>query len=164
MVRPVHEAISQADAGVVHRTIQDVSAELYRSTQGRRLFTLYLALYAAVALALASIGIYGLIAYSVRRRTREFGVRIALGSTRARISVLAMKDGLAVVLVGLTLGLAGALACSRFLQSQLYGITPRDPATLAVISTVLLVATLVACGLPAYRATRTDPVEALRHE
>jgi predicted permease len=164
MVRPIQEAITQADVGVVHRTIQDVSAELYRSTQGRRLFTLYLTLYAAVALALASIGIYGLIAYSVRRRTREFGIRIALGSTRARISVLAMKDGLAVALVGLTLGLAGALACGRLLQGQLYDITPRDPTTLAVISAVLLVATLIACGLPAYRATRIDPMEALRHE
>ncbi len=164
LIRPIHVAINQADPGVLDRTIQNVAEELYRSTQGRRFFTLYLALYAAVGLALATIGLYGLMAYSVERRTREFGIRLALGSTPEAVLMFVMKDGIRLALVGLTFGLAGALVGTRLLQSQLYGVTPRDPATLAILVIVLLLAAATASFIPARRATKVNPMEALRCE
>jgi putative ABC transport system permease protein len=162
LIRPIHSAMTHADAGVTHRVIRNVAQELYRSTQGRRFFTLYLALYAAVGLALTALGVYGLIACAVQRRTREFGIRMALGATRARVSALAVKDALSVAVMGLGVGLAVALSVARLMESQVHGVTPRDPATLAVVSAVILMATVIACAVPAYRATRIEPMEALR--
>ena len=120
LIRPIHVAINQADPGVLDRTIQNVAEELYRSTQGRRFFTLYLALYASVGLALATIGLYGLMAYSVERRTREFGIRLALGSTPEAVLMFVMKDGIRLALVGLTFGLAGALVAPDPSKSTLW--------------------------------------------
>ena len=164
LVRPIHAAINQADPGVIDRTIQNVSAELYRSTQGRRFFTLYLTLYAAVGLVLATIGLYGLVAYSVRRRTREFGIRLALGSTPKAIMVLVMRGGMKLALVGLAFGLAGALVGNRFLQSQLHGVSPHDPVTFAILIVVLFLAATAASFIPGRRAAKVDPMEALRYE
>ena len=141
-----------------------MSEELYRSTQGRRFFTLYLTLYAAVGLTLATIGLYGLMAYSVQRRTREFGIRMALGSTPARVLRLVMKEGIRLALVGLVFGLAGALSSAHLIANQLYGVTPRDPMTLAILILVLFLAAALASFIPGRRATKINPMEALRYE
>jgi predicted permease len=164
LIRPIHAAISQADAAAIHRQIQIVSEELYRSTQGRRFFTFYMTLYGVVGLVLATIGLYGTMAYGVQRRTREFGIRMALGSTRPQVLALVMKDGIRLSLVGLTAGLAGALAATRLLQSQLYEVAPRDPLTFGILILVLFLAVTVASLIPAHRATRINPMEALRYE
>jgi len=164
LIRSIHAAINEADPGVTHRTIQIVSEELYRSTQGRRFFTLYLTLYAAVGLTLATIGLYGLMAYSVQRRTREFGIRLALGSTPAKVLGLVMKEGIRLALVGLAFGLAGALLCTHLIASQLYGVTPRDPMTLAILILLLFLAAATASFIPGRRATKINPMEALRCE
>ena len=164
LIRSIHAAINEADPGVTHRTIQIVSEELYRSTQGRRFFTLYLMLYAAVGLTLATIGLYGLMAYSVQRRTREFGIRMALGSTPAKVLRLVMKEGIRLALVGLAFGLVGALLGTRLITSQLYGVTPRDPVTVAILILVLFLAAALASFIPGRRATKINPMEALRYE
>lgn len=121
----------------------------------------WLALLAAV---LAAVGVYGLMSFSVSRRTHEIGVRIALGADQGSILRLILRRGVTLVLLGLLIGLAGALAAGPFLRSLLVGVQPADPMTLAAIALLLALATLPACWLPARRAARTEAMEALRHE
>jgi ABC-type antimicrobial peptide transport system permease subunit len=120
--------------------------------------------FAAVAVILASLGIYGVLAFSVGQRTSEFGIRMALGADRANILGLILRQGVALVAGGLALGLAGYFALSSFLGSLLYRIAPTDPATLIVAPLVLALVALAACLLPARRATQVDPMVALRAE
>jgi hypothetical protein len=121
-------------------------------------------IFAVVALLLATMGLYAVIAHSVSQRTQEIGVRIAIGAAAEDIRKLVFRDGLVPVAFGVFLGLAASLAANRVLQSQLVGVSPFDPITIAGALTVLLAVALVACGLPARRAMRVDPVVALRHE
>ena len=130
----------------------------------RRFALELLAVFAGVALLLASIGIYGVMAYTFSRRTNEIGIRIALGATRADILRLALGEGAATIVLGLTAGLAGALLVTRFIQSMLFSVRPADPITYMTIAALLAAATLLACLVPAHRATRVDPLIALRHE
>jgi len=128
-------------------------------------FSVYiLGAFAAVALILAAVGLYGVVAYFVTQRTNEIGVRIALGADARGIQRLVVVQSLRVVLVGVTLGLIGAVFLSRVLQSLLYEVRPRDPLTLAGVATLLLIVAFAAAIIPARRAARVDPVLALRAE
>jgi putative ABC transport system permease protein len=137
---------------------------LDRSMVERRFPTVLLALFAVLALALAAVGIYGMLAYSVVQRTHEIGVRMALGARARSVFVLVLKEGLVFVLVGMVCGLCVAFAATRLLSSILFNVTPTDPVTFAGMSLLLLVAALFACLLPTRRATRVDPLIALRAE
>ena len=117
--------------------------------------------FGGVALLLAAIGIYGVLAYQVAQRTREFGIRIALGSDTGRILGLVLREGLVLVGVGLGAGIIGAVLLRRLIVSQLYGVGAFDPGVLAGVTVVLAFVSLVACLGPARRATRVDPVIAL---
>jgi putative ABC transport system permease protein len=121
-------------------------------------------IFAAVALLLALIGLYGVVAYTVTRRTHEIGVRVALGASREDIRALVVRGGLAPVLMGVVLGIAGALAFGRMLEALLYGMSAIDPTLIAVLSVILLLVTGAACYVPARRASTVDPVMALSHE
>jgi predicted permease len=129
-----------------------------------RFRTILLGLFAALALTLAAIGIYGAIAYSVAQRTHEMGLRIALGAERKDVLKLVMRQGMTLVLTAVAIGLAAALALSHLLSGLLYGVRPTDPLTLVSVSTVLMGTAVLACYLPARRATQVDPIGALRHE
>jgi putative ABC transport system permease protein len=129
-----------------------------------RMRAVLLGVFAGLALLLAAIGVYGVISYSVSQRTREMGVRAALGATRGAQLALVLKSGLALTAIGLAIGLAGTLAVAKLLKSALYGVSAHDPMTLALVSVALGVVALAACYVPAYRATRVDPMVALRHE
>jgi putative ABC transport system permease protein len=120
--------------------------------------------FAVAALTLAVLGVYGMLAHSVTQRSRELGVRMALGARRREILRLCLQRGLARVAIGLGLGLLAALALSRQLESLLFGLTPRDPLAYAGAFVILLAAGLAASAVPALRAARLDPVEALRHD
>ena len=120
------------------------------------------AAFGAVALVLAAIGIYGVLSYSVSRRTREIGVRVALGATRVEVAKVVMKEGLGLALIGVAIGLAAALALTQYMSSMLYGVTARDPVTLASVVAILLAIAVLATWLPARRATNVDPLTALR--
>jgi predicted permease len=123
-----------------------------------------LGLFAGVALLLASVGIYGVMAYTFSRRTNEIGIRIAMGAKRTDILKMALTEGTVTVAFGVVVGLFGSLALTRFLQSMLFSVKPTDPATFATIAALLAGVTLLACVVPAHRATRVDPLIALRHE
>ena len=123
-----------------------------------------LAVFAGVALTLAAVGIYGVMSYSVSRRTHEIGIRMSLGASRADVLALVLRQGMALTLAGAVAGLAGAALVARFMEKLLYGVKPYDPATYVLVPVVLGAAALMATYIPARRATRTDPLVALRHE
>jgi putative ABC transport system permease protein len=135
-----------------------------RSVAERRFQMLLLSAFAGLALVLAAVGTYGVISYGVTRRTQEIGIRMALGATPGNVMDLVLRRGLALTFGGLLLGIAGALALARTLSNLLYGVRPTDPATFAGVAALLAVAALAACAIPARRATRVDPLVALRHE
>ena len=120
--------------------------------------------FGVLALVLASVGLYGLLAYSVARRTKEMGIRMALGAQRSRVIGMVVKSAVRLVLVGVALGLPAAWAASRSVESMLFGLAPTDPATIAGAALLLTAAALLAAYLPARRASRVDPMTALRHE
>ncbi|HEY6333198.1 MAG TPA: FtsX-like permease family protein, partial [Blastocatellia bacterium] len=121
-------------------------------------------LFGLVALVLASVGIYGTVSYSVSRRTREIGVRMAMGAGRPRVLTMIFRQGLVLVLVGLAIGFPVALAATKLLSSLLYGVSATDPMTFAIVSGVLALIAVAASLTPAYRAATIDPLEALRYE
>jgi putative ABC transport system permease protein len=150
---------------------RDVSLELStmmelrtRTVADRRFAMLVLAAFGAAALVLAAIGIYGVLAYTVTRRTREIGVRMALGARREQVLGMVLRDAMRPVVAGAVVGIAGSLALARLIQGLLYGVRASDPATLAAVTAILGVVGLVASAIPAMRASRIDPVVALRQE
>ena len=130
----------------------------------RRSPALLAGIFAGVALLLASIGTYGVLSYAVAQRTREIGIRMAVGAQREQIGAQFLKIGLRLLITGTVIGLIGAAVSGRALQSVLYDVPALHPATFAVSAAIMTVVCLIACWLPARRASRTDPMEALRSE
>ncbi|HKZ03657.1 MAG TPA: FtsX-like permease family protein, partial [Pyrinomonadaceae bacterium] len=130
----------------------------------RRFSMILLDAFAVVALLLASLGLYGVISYLVGQRTHELGIRIALGAQRTNVLRLVLGQGMKMALGGVALGLVAALGLTRLMAKMLYGVSTTDPVTFAVISLLLITVALLACFIPARRATRVDPLIALRYE
>jgi ABC-type antimicrobial peptide transport system permease subunit len=137
---------------------------LATSTSPRRFSTLLLTIFAAVALALAVIGIYGIMSWSVAQRTQEIGIRMAVGADARVIFRLVFRRGLKLSAIGLVIGLAATSALTRVLATQLFEISPHDPWTLVGVPLLMLLVTTAACYLPARRATKVDPIATLRSE
>jgi ABC-type antimicrobial peptide transport system permease subunit len=139
--------------------------EVIAGSLGQQRFSMILlGVFAAVALLLASLGIYGVISYLVGQRTHELGIRIALGAQRRDVFGLVLSQGMKMALAGVGLGLVVALGLTRVLTRMLYGVSATDPMTFAVITVLLITVALLACFVPAWRATRVDPLVALRDE
>jgi putative ABC transport system permease protein len=134
------------------------------SVSQRRFQLTIIVMFAVVGLVLASVGIYGVVAYSVAQRTNEVGIRMALGAKAGTIRRLVVRQGLLPLVPGLVAGILGSIGTERFVTALLYGITPRDPLTMAAVVLLLMLVGVVASYLPARRATRIDPVTALRYE
>ena len=123
-----------------------------------------LTIFAVVALVLTVVGLYGVMSYSVAQRTNEIGIRLALGAQSRDVVLMIVKQGGTLILLGLLIGLAGAYALTRLIASLLFGVTAKDPITFGAVAVLLAIVALLACYVPALRATKVDPMEALRCE
>ncbi|HXO20335.1 MAG TPA: ABC transporter permease [Thermoanaerobaculia bacterium] len=157
-------AVRQVDPDQAVYSLRPMTELMSQSKARARFGLVLLGAFAGLALALAAVGIYGVMAYTVVQRTHEIGIRMALGAGRVRVLRLVVRDGAALALAGLALGTAGALAVTRFLSSLLFAVSTRDPLTFAAVPAILGGVALLASYLPARRATRVDPLVALRHE
>jgi len=157
-------AVAAADPDQPIGTLASLTTLLLESVAQRRAAAAILAGFAAAALLLAAVGLYGILTYSVTRRRREIGVRIALGAMRSAIVRMILRESGSMLLTGLSAGLAAAVLLTRFLGTLLYGVAALDPATLSGVAASLLAIGLFASYLPARRAARTDPMAALRRE
>ena len=162
LVTQVRAATRAIDPEQPMADVRTMDQWIGRSLGTRRAPTLLLTLFGAVALLLSGIGIYGVVAFDVAQRVREFGIRQALGADPRAIVRMVLRQGVRTAVAGVTLGLAGAVALTRFLESQLYGVGTRDLSVFAAAGSLLLVASVVACYLPARGSTRVDPMVALR--
>ena len=164
LVSAVRGQISAIDKDQPVLAIKTLNEVIASTTAPRRFNTLLLAVFAVVALALAAVGIYSVISYSVTQRTQEVGVRMALGARPADVIRLILKHGLALTLIGVAAGVLGGLAAARAMSGLLYGVTATDPATFVAISLLLGIVATLACYLPARRAAKVEPMAALRRE
>ena len=162
LVTQVRAAVAALDPQQPMADIRTLDQWVGRSLATRRAPTLLLTLFGAVALLLAGLGIYGVVAYGVSQRVREFGIRQALGADRASIVRMVLQQGVRTAVAGVALGLLGAAMLTRFLESQLVGVSTRDPGVFAAAGMVLLGASILACYIPARGSTRVAPMSALR--
>jgi ABC-type antimicrobial peptide transport system permease subunit len=150
-----------------HLPLVDVKTlnDYYAGSMARTSFTLVmLALAGSMALFLGIVGLYGVIAYSVSQRRQEIGIRMALGAGKSEVLKLVISQGIKLALIGVVIGLAGALGLTRFLSGLLYGVKPSDPLTLVAVSALLIAVAFLASYIPARQAAKVDPLAALRHE
>jgi putative ABC transport system permease protein len=164
LVPTIRRVISETEPGVALASAAPFETYLEGPLAQPRMNALLLAVFAGAAVVLAAVGLFGAMATMVRQRTRELGVRMALGATAGDLRRMVMRHGLTIAGVGSVLGLVGALLANRLLAALLYEVTPTDPATLTTVAVLLLATALGACHLPARQAMRVDPVVALRHE
>ena len=164
LTNAIRKQVRQMDPEQPIYAVNTMEELLDASVAQPRLNLVLLGLFAGLALLLAAVGIYGVLAYSVTQRTREIGIRLALGAQPNDALLLVVRQGLALALVGIGLGLAGALVLTRFIATLLFGVTPTDPLTYTAVSVLLLAVALAASYIPAVRATRVDPIVALRYE
>ena len=158
----VRRAVAQIDPNEIVYAVETMNGVIARSFAARRLSMILLASFAVLALGLSCIGIYGVISYLVGERTREIGVRMALGAQRADVLRLVLGQGAKMALLGVVVGIALACGLTQLMSAQLYGVSPRDPLTFVAVAGVLILVALAACYVPARRAASVDPTEALR--
>jgi putative ABC transport system permease protein len=160
----VRRAIASNVPGAIIASVNTVELQLGQFQAQRDFQALLLTLFAGMAIALAAVGIYGVVHYSVTERSRELSVRMALGATPGSIRAMVIREGIRGPLIGVTIGVVLALAATRLLSAGLYGITSADPITYVAVAALLLAVAGLACLVPAMRATRADPIAALRRD
>jgi ABC-type antimicrobial peptide transport system permease subunit len=160
----VREQLGELDSSIPISEVRLMENVLSVAQARPRFLTLLLTLFSGVALAIATVGIYGVVSFSVARRTKEFGLRMVLGAQSGDVLGLVMKQGAGMILLGVAAGLITAFALTRLMASLLFGIAPTDVLTYASVTAVLFGVALAACYIPARRATRVDPMQTLRYE
>jgi len=164
MTSVVQAAVHRLDKDLPLYAVRTMDQVLDGSMARERMSMLILLVFATVALTLASVGLYGVVAHGVTERTHEIGVRMALGAEPHHVLRLVVRQGLSMAVIGTAIGVAASVALSRTVQSLLFGVTATDPMTFGAVVAMLLGVALVACYIPAWRATRVDPTTALRAE
>jgi putative ABC transport system permease protein len=162
--KAVEAELKAAGADASPPMFVNVQEQLKESTAGARTLRSYLSTFAAVAVFLSAIGLYGVLAYSVARRTKEIGTRLALGAGRWDVLALIARDGMLLTSIGTILGVGVALVATRVIRSFLFGVTPQDPITFAEAAILINIVAILACWLPASKAAKVDPMVALRYE
>ncbi len=169
-VAAVRQAVREVDANLPLNSVKTQIEQADETLRMERLFAKLMTLFGLLAQQLAAIGLFGVLAYAVSRRTHEIGIRMALGAERGDVLRMILRQGMTLALIGVGLGLAGAYVLTRYLestlslQSMLYGVKVNDPLTYGVIAVGLTLVAVVACYVPARRATKVDPLVALRYE
>jgi len=156
--------VANADSRLPIFDVRTQTEQIAHTHFQERLLSRLSSFFAILATVLASIGLYGLLSYEVAMRTRELGIRMALGAQKRDLMKLVLRQGILLSLAGVVIGIAGAFAVTRLMTSMLYNVRPNDPGTFAAVSGLLLLVALAACGVPAIRAMRVDPLAALRSE
>jgi putative ABC transport system permease protein len=164
LVAAVRQAVTATDREQPIQRIRSLEEALSASLARRRLSAILTGCFAALALLLSAIGIYGVLAWTISERTREMGIRLALGATKGDLLRLVIGQGMKLAFLGLAFGLLASLPAARAMKGLLFGVGASDPATFVAIALLLLLTALLACYLPARRATKVDPIVALRHE
>ncbi|MGE5323108.1 MAG: FtsX-like permease family protein, partial [Actinomycetota bacterium] len=164
LVPAIREIVNLRDSTLALRHVVTEKEQIEQMVFIERLVAQLSTFFAVLAMFLACAGIYGLLSYEVTRRTREIGIRMAIGAQQNDVLAMVVRHGLLLTLAGAVFGIAASLGVSQLLQSVLYGVKAGDPATLISVAVLLLLVSLVACWLPARRATRVDPLVALRYE
>jgi putative ABC transport system permease protein len=160
----VRDVLRARDPNIPLADVETMEVVLAGSIADTKVVTSVLGVFAAIALLLAALGLYSVLAYYVARRANEIGIRLALGATPNRVLQLVLQKGLILVAVGLAVGLAGAFGLTRFIQQQLFGVQPTDPATFATVGVLFMLVGTVACLVPGWRAVRIDPARTLQVE
>jgi putative ABC transport system permease protein len=164
MTAAVRTAVQEIDRDMPLARVQVMDEMIANSTGQRRLSMVLIVAFSGVALILASIGIYGVMSYSVTQRSQELGIRMALGAARGNVLSLVIRQGMELALLGVLIGVFGGLWLTGLLRTQLFDVSTRDPATFALVAVLLAGIALIATLVPALRATRVDPVTALRND
>ena len=164
LTAPVREAIRQMDPNLPVADVRSMDEVVGTALSTPTFMSVLLSIFAALALSLSAIGIYGVLSYVVSRRTREIGIRVAIGAGRGRVLRMVLSSGVSLAVGGIGAGLALAFAVTRLLRGLLHGVTPADPSTFAVVALALIGVAGMASLVPAWRASRVDPVIALKSE
>jgi ABC-type antimicrobial peptide transport system permease subunit len=164
VVAGVRRAVREIDPDMPISDVKTQTQQIAGTMIRERLLGRLASFFGALALLLACVGLYGLMSYAVSQRTREIGIRVALGAERSDVLKLVVGQGFKLAVIGVVIGIAGALGLTRFLSSLLYGVTPTDPLTFVGVSLLLVAVALLACYIPARRATKVDPMVVLRYE
>jgi ABC-type antimicrobial peptide transport system permease subunit len=164
VVAAIHRELRDMDPNVPIMRVRMIEEYLNDALGNERLIAYLSGFFGILALGLASVGLYGVVAYAVAQRTREIGIRMALGAQRRDVVRMVMRESLIPVLIGLCIGLVAALLLARFIASMLYGVAPSDPGSIAIAVAAMLGVALLAAGIPARRAAHVSPMTALRYE
>jgi ABC-type antimicrobial peptide transport system permease subunit len=164
VVKAVKQAVWSVDPRQPVFQIRSMDDYISLAETAPRISMTLLLVFAGISVLLAALGIHGVVSYGVAERTREFGIRMALGSTPRQVKALVIRGGIGTALIGLLAGMAGAAALASVLRALLYGVAPLDPGVMGAVAALLLTVALIANYVPARRATRIDPMQALHHE